>query len=151
MKVLKFYLTNGCIQAVDIETVVPVGNSYIDRPIVDSIRLEKHGECRGLYRGNPWTYSKYLSSQGLAMNNWLNLVSRDLYAEWDEYVEFCLSNGTPVVDDLLESIMECPFYCEENFVKMIYNTCRDEDFSLDDYVHAKRQSGELEARFAACL
>ena len=47
--------------------------------------------------------------------------------------------------------MDCPVYCEENFVKMIYNTCRDADFSLDDYVHAKRQSGELEARFVACL
>lgn len=151
MKVLKFYLTNGCIQAVDIETVVSAGNSYIDRPVVNGIRLEKHGECRGLYRGNPWTYSKYLSSQGLALNNWLNLVSRDLYAEWDNYVEFCFSNGTPVVDDLLESIMDCPAYCEESFVKMIYNTCRNEDYSLDDYIHAKRQTGELEARFAACL
>lgn len=30
MKILKFYLTNGYIQAVDIETVVPAGNSYID-------------------------------------------------------------------------------------------------------------------------
>lgn len=152
MKILKFYLTNGYIQAVDIETVVPAGNSYIDRPRVQSIRLEKHGECRGSYRGNPWTYSKYLSSMGIAMNNWINLASdRDLYQYWEEYQEFCCSNHTPVVDDLLESIMDCPVYCEENFVKMIYNTCRDADFSLDDYVHAKRQSGELEARFVACL
>lgn len=152
MKVLKFYLSNGYIHAVDIETVVPVGDSYIDRPCVQRIRLEKHGECRGAYRGNPWTYSKYLSGMGIATNNWINLASdRDLYQYWDEYLEYCHTTNTPAVDDLLETIMECPVFYEENFVKMIYNTCRDADFSLDDYVHAKRQSGELEARFAACL
>ena len=81
MKILIFYLTNGYIQAVDIETVVPVGNSYIDRPCVQSIRLEKHGECRGSYRGNPWTYSKYLSSMGIAMNNWITIGSVILTSE----------------------------------------------------------------------
>ena len=100
-----------------------------------------------VYLINLWS-----TSMGIAMNNWINLASdRDLYQYWEEYQEFCCSNHTPVVDDLLEAIMDCPVYCEENFVKMIYNTCRDADFSLDDYVHAKRQSGELEARFVACL
>ena len=40
MKILKFYLTNGYIQAVDIETVVPAGNSYIDRPRVQSVNTD---------------------------------------------------------------------------------------------------------------
>lgn len=145
MKILKFYMCCGVIQSLTIEEVMGCAWDYRDKPRVSGIRLEKHGQCFGNYREDPWTYSKFLSSMGMAMNNWLSIHSTtDLYFHWENYVSYCINCNMQPVDDLLESILECPLYAEENFLKVIYNTGNDGMFDLEDYKELKDKDGGID-------
>ena len=121
MKVLKFYLTNGCIQAVDIETVALLGGANQFSQAVPAVHIWEDPEMKSKI----WTIVNYMIDNISTLDpSSINLLSCSLLTLLLNHVEL-----VPISRDN-KNIAKIITYCQEHFTEPLSLSILSDELGL---------------------